>query len=482
MSDKPVAVAGGRTRRLGNVGQALPLLLVGLAFAAWALGHINVYAFSNDEGMPLMWARLMRDGYVLYRDIWCDHPPLLQWAMLGIMALVGESVSPLWGRALMVLVSSVGLLGLGALSWRAARCPWAGALAGAMLALSPLFNWFGRAIMPDIPANCVAVLAVLAALAGRRRLPLALVSGALFATSLMVKLVTLPLAPVVLVALLYGVRGRRDEGRLLVAWGAGLLVVLSLVAAFLDVGAAYRLIVGTVVGAREARGWDAAETLGRWWEFLADGHIGLLGFALLGSVWSLRHRTPAAVALLAWLGLATLALLVHYPLYEHHLALVLFPLVGLAGVGAAQVVQSGRWRWAAGVAWVAYALAFPLTWEETFLPSTPRDADNWEIVSDLESLSPPRGWIVTDSTLLAFQAGLRIPPPLITGGKRLESGLLSSDTLIRETIRWQPQVIAFVRSDEDVALPYLAWVEQNYHLSRRYSSSRRIWTLDADDP
>ena len=473
---------GRGERALGSLVQALPLLLVALAFAAWALGHINVYAFSNDEGMPLMWARLMRDGYVLYRDIWCDHPPLLQWAMLGVMAVVGEGASPLWGRGLMVLVASVGLLGLGGLSGRAARSPWAGALAGGMLALSPLFNWFGRAIMPDIPANSVALLAMLAALAGRERLGLALLSGALFGASLMVKLVTLPLAPVVLVALLYGVRDRRALGRLLAAWGVGLVVVLGLVGAFLDVGAAYRLIVGTVVGAREARAWDAAETLERWLEFFTNGHIGLVGLALLGGLWALRRRTPAGLALLAWLACATLALVVHYPLYEHHLALALFPLVGLAGVGAAQVLRPGRWGWAAGLALVAYALTLPLTWEETFLPSTPRDADNWTMVSDLATLSPPRGWMVTDSTLLAFHAGLRIPPPLITGGKRLESGLLSSETLIRETQRWQPGVIAFVRSDEDVALPYLGWVEENYYLSRRYSSTRRIWTLQPDEP
>ncbi len=475
MSDVPLILDGPRTRGLSSLGKLLPLLLVALAFAGWALGHINVYAFSNDEGMPLMWARLMRDGYTLYRDIWCDHPPLLQWAMLGIFAVGGETVGPLWGRALMVLVSSLGLLGLGGVAWRAARHHWAGALAGAMLALSPLFNWFGRAIMPDIPANSLATLAVLAALDGRKRLSLAFVSGALFGTSLMVKLVTLPLAPVVLIALLYDVHGRRNLGRQILAWSMGVGLVIGLVGAWLDVSAAYRLIIGTVIGAREARAWDASEMLGRWWEFLAAGHIGLVGLVLLGGAWSLWRRTPAGLALLAWLSLAGLALVVHYPLYEHHLALVLFPLVGLAGVGAVQITRSGRWRWAAGVGLVAYALAFPLAWPESFLPSTPRDADNWTMVADLKTLSPPRGWIVTDSTLLAFQAGLRIPPPLVTGGKRLQSGLLSTETLIDETMRWQPNVIAFVRSG-DSAVPYLTWVEQTYQLSRRYSSTRRIWT------
>lgn len=451
-----------------------PLLLLAGAYMTWAVAHLDAYAFSNDEGMPLMWARLMRDGYSLYRDIWSDHPPALQWLMLALFSVMGETPQAVQvGRGFVVLLSSLGMLAIGGIAWLAAASRWAGLAAMLALALSPLFNWFSRALMPDVPAAALVAVALLIALLARGRTRPAVASGALYGASLVVKLITAPLGPVVLLGLWLG-RPRAEIVRLSLAWAAGLSATVIGALLLIDVPAAYETIIGTVVGARAAADWQAGETLDRARVFLVEGHLGLVTLALVGAVAALRDRTPGGLALVAWLGGMSLALAVHHPLYEHHLALVLFALAGLAGIGAGQMARRDEWRVVAGLALVVYALTLPGALRLGFVPATPRDADNWRLVEDIQRLTQPDDWIITDSTLFAFRAGLRIPPPLITGGKRLESGLLSDETLLRGTAHWQPTSLAFIRSG-DLSLPYIDWVDHTYPLAFRWSATRRAW-------
>lgn len=482
-SPAPTVASPSFGARLGaGLRAAWPLLLVAAVYGAWAITHLYAYGFSNDEGMPLMWARLMRDGYRLYTDIWSDHPPALQWLMVGIFSVWGETSAAVEiGRAILVALSTLGMLAVGGVAWLAADSRWAGLAAVVALALSPLFNWFGRALMPDVPAASLVAVALWVALMARGRRGWAAAAGALYATSLVVKLITLPLAPVVLLGLLWGRPLRREGLRLLIAWALGVLAVAVLALAMVDVPAAYVNIVGTVSGARAGEAWDVWQVVDRWREFALAGHGGMLALALVGAVACLHRRTAAAVSLFAWLALMGLALALHHPLYEHHLSVVLLALAGLAGVGFAQLWRPGVWRVMAGLALALYLAALPTALREGFVPTTDGDAGNWRMVTDLQTLTQPDDWTLSDSTLLAFRAGLRIPPPLIISGKRLESGLLSNATLVQGIAAWRPTSILFVRSGEDTT-PFLAWVDHTYRQARRYSASRRIWTPEADGP
>jgi len=480
---QPLVASPSSARRLGaGLRAAWPLLLVVGLYAAWAMTHVGAYGFSNDEGMPLMWARLMRDGYGLYTDIWSDHPPALQWLMVGIFSVWGETpVAVQIGRSVLVALSSLGMLAVGGVAWLAAGSRWAGLAAVVTLALSPLFNWFGRALMPDIPAASLVAVALLTALRARGRIPWAVAAGLLYAASLVVKLIALPLAPVVLLGLLWGRPLRREGPRLLAAWLAGAAVVALLTLALIDVPAAFANIIGTVAGARAADTWDGGQLVARWQEFALAGHQGLLTLALVGAAACLHRRTAAAVSLLAWLTLMALALALHHPLYEHHLSLIVFALAGVAGVGFAQLWQPGAWRLAAGLALAVYVVTLPGAVRDGFVPATDGDAANWRMAADLQALTRPDDWTLSDSTLLAFRAGLRIPPPLIISGKRLESELLPDSALLRGMAEWQPPSVLFVRSGEAVT-PFLAWVDHTYRLARRYSASRRIWAAEAGGP
>lgn len=455
------------------LAQAAPLFSLTAAFTAWMLTRLGAFAFSNDEGTYLMWTRLVREGYTLYREVWCDQPPLIMWSLAGLFSLFGETVTV--ARSGAVLITGVGILAVAGVAWLAGG-RWAGLAAAIALILSPLINWYGRAVMSDVPANSLLALAILATLVSRRgSWPAAFGAGFVYGASLMIKLVALPIAPVFVGALIVG-QPRRRIRDLILGGSLGLIIALFVILVGVDLTAAYGQIVGTVSEARVANRWNVAETLTRGWGFLAEGHWGLVALACIGVARCLRRPSPERLTLLAWGVLALIALTLHTPLYSHHLTLLLFPLAALAGIGAAQVLGEPKWRSLALSAAALYLLAVPLALQNALINSTNRDADNWQMLDEVRGFASPGEWIITDNAVLAFRANLRVPPYLAdTGGKRFTPTLLPTSAWIEETDRWRPALIVFTRSGQTALTPYLNWVNHSYALRRWYSASRRVW-------
>ena len=474
------AILSRPSRRLTMLAQAMPLLLLVGLFAAWLLSRLRPFSFSNDEGTYLMWTRLARQGFPLYTETWCDQPPLIMWSLAGLFSLWGESVELARGWA--VGMTCLGILGVAGVAWRA----WgrsAALLAAVLLMLSPLVNWYGRAVMSDVPANSLLALAVLAALfAAERRAWPALAAGLLVGASLMTKLVAVPILPVILGALVLG-RAWRGALRLAIFWVLGLLSVVALSLLWVDGRAALGQILGTVAAARDSYTWSLTANGSRIWEVLAEGEWGLLAPGLVGLAVCLRAPSRARLTLVAWLAFAGLAITFHTPLYNHHLTLALLPLAALGGLGLAQLWTPGRWRLAAGVALALALLALPTALQNTLPETSARESDSWAMLAELQAETRPNDWIVTDNSVLAFRAGLRQPPYLAdTGGKRYSPDLLPIQAWVQATATWQPSAIVFTRSGQANLQPYLDWVNHTYRLTHRYSSTRRVWTPEPDGP
>lgn len=132
------------------------LLVFGLALA-WRAQNLDAFGLSNDEGAHLMWARLIVDGYPLYRETQAVQAPLfLEWVALAFR-IGGQTIQV--GR--WAMLTGFGLLA-GALSWLAHRAAgWPAALAALMLlGLAPLIFTFSRLAMAEVPATGLAVLAL----------------------------------------------------------------------------------------------------------------------------------------------------------------------------------------------------------------------------------------------------------------------------------------------------------------------------------
>jgi 4-amino-4-deoxy-L-arabinose transferase-like glycosyltransferase len=90
---------------------------------------------ADDEGYDLMTGFLCSKGFVLYKDIWWDQPPLVPICLGGVFHCFGPTLA---GARL--IAAAFGLLFFGSFYWLAARrlSLWAALMATFFLVSSPL--------------------------------------------------------------------------------------------------------------------------------------------------------------------------------------------------------------------------------------------------------------------------------------------------------------------------------------------------------
>jgi hypothetical protein len=316
--------------------------------------------------------------------------------------------------------------------------------------------------------------------------------------------------------------------------GAALLLVL----APFGLSALLPQTVGSVVGARGAFGLDAVANIQDVLEWLSEGHQGLAALGVYGlarGVW----RDERWWLVVAWLAAAAVAVLLQTPLWSHHLVFFALPLAVGAGAGAWWAIADlaaawpGWWRALAGreqgaVGATAPARPEPAAETETAVaesaeagiftaPASPasspgwlsfglvallvflfalpvalrRDAettergseDPWTAVEMLRELADGReeAYLITDSPMIAFRAGLRVPPNLTDpGAKRFASGDLTLSEVTRDALAFEP--VALLTWNERLAkdsrqrLPL--WLADNgwtLHATLDEGRERRIW-------
>jgi hypothetical protein len=342
------------------------LALIGViaGVITWMLSHLGGFQWSLDEGLNLMRAWLMAQGFVLYRDIWADQPPLYTALLAGVLRLAGNSVEA--GRALTVAHTTAGLLGVAWVVHELDR-RWAGTLAAVgLLVLAPNFFWASRAVMPGLPALSLALLsagATLAAVRTGRRAWLA-AAGALLALSVLEKPISVYLVLPLLLAVVLRPRvgspcpvgeglGVRSHSPRPPGEGLGVRILLADLGAVFVAGAVPGLIalavcdrgplidqvVGTYFQAREAYSLNLQRNLQIIGNYLTIDNLGLTALGTFGVLVLLRRRSAADLVMLLWVMLNLLAVATHSPLWpEHHLLPVLVSLAILAGVAVDAII------------------------------------------------------------------------------------------------------------------------------------------------
>ena len=451
------------------------LLVVELAlFLGWQWAHLEGFSWGSDEGIYLMRVRLMQRGHALYTDIWTDQLPGLIEALRLTFAVLGSEV--VYGRGLIVLFATVGLLST---AWMARDLAGrAGALGVVpLLALWPNYYWLSRAIVsPDLPAvslGAAGLAALVCTRQSRRRFWLA-ASGLLFAAACYVKatalLVVLPAAAW---AIWDGWQGSERQWRSalgrLVWWGSWLGLPLLAALAFHDIPAMWQQFVGT-----QLRGGEMALKIGphayKIGKYIWENNVGLAALALAGVVAGISRRRPLWLAMV-WLGLSLLALLLRSPMWpSHHLSVLLYPLALLAALALAEVwraIKSRRLTWQLGLALLAVALYggyVPAMLRQDVDLAAPRSyASSQEAIALLRARYPQGAEVVSDYHMIVYRAGCWTPPELATvTKKRIQLGMLNSETLIRITGERQPQVVLFWDEQLYSASAYVQWVKQHY--------------------
>lgn len=461
---------------------------------------LNAY----DEGVHLVVARLVGSGYFLYSQIAYHHPPVLAYSLAGAFAVFGKSVVV---ACIVVLVYSlVGLLAV-ALIARELEGRLAGLSAPLMLAISPVFFAVSKSVLPEASCMSLAALSLFFALRSWRaegKVVWLALSGLALATSLMLKLLMLPVVPVIGFAVLIGAWHRRQAGHpspkvggwtrlglCLAVWVVCLILPIVLCVAAFDKRAMYEHIVGTLADFRRAYPLDIVTNWHKTLKCLLMDNGGLAGIAFLGAFASFQKRSWRGILVAAWQFVALISLLIHTPFHTHYMVLLLPALVSLGGIGFAAFVERGlgllgsrSWGTAAGwvvalVPVILYATGLSriiaADGELLWRPQRQRDREAAHFLSEITSSN---ALVVTDGPWIAFQADRNAVPPLSdTSHGTIKSGHLTAAKAIAATRAYSPQAILFWdgRRLWDDLPAYVEWVADNYHLIRWYGSKRFVY-------
>jgi len=409
-----------------------PLLFVTLVLAF--VPFCDVFAFDPDEGNNLMKARLVADGHGLYSEIWSDQPPLFTHVLRAWMPLTGWTVE---GARLLVLLCSAVLLWAFYQSVRLTAGPIGAIVASVLLVTSFGYTRLSVSVMLAVPSLMFAMLSVYALLRHNASGDdgWLVMSGVCMGLSVFVKMWTLLLAVVLLVAVC---RRRRS----LQWWGVSFAgVSLLLLAIMVPVGEMWQL-VSPHLDVRGAADFTLhLRAFGR--HFVED--LLVVVPALIGIVLVVRRRLWIGLVPVAWAGLAFLVLLRHEPLWYHHYLLVSIPLCWCAAFAAAELASRRSWPTVAAsvVAVGCFALTLPGVYQRDVAAWTDRDTTTDDAVVEVMSAYADRTrYLMTDRQIHAFRAGLRVPPPLaVTSLKRRWSGQLDDDVLIELFEVWRPEQV-----------------------------------------
>lgn len=446
--------SGGRgssstgSRRYPWLDTAAPIVAA-LAFICFVLTQTQfagVYELNPDEGINVIKARLVEEGYSLYTDIWSDQPPLYTYTLRYFFNQFGWSVEN--ARIVTLLFSSLLILGLYD-SVRAGAGHFAAVTSVLMLFLSSSYVALSVSAMVGLPAIALAVTSIWM-LVGRQLAPsrwhLA-ISGILMACSLAVKLFTGFLAPLLGTIVLVSEWQRGGWRRALVSafvWTTAFALVLALfLGPALSAGAVDQLIGTHALGQLTRR----PEGIGK---FLLDDAF-MFSLAAVGIGVTLTSPRALWIAFTGWLLLAAVGLIDHSPLWYHHCLLLTVPASALAGLGLeAMLHREGSAR--RGLAGGAVALALLIAGnlyahperlkELTEPPARIGKAQANAVERVLGRYAGRIGSMITSRQIYAFRFDLDIPPDLaVTSEKRFKTKNIDTGDILRRFRSFKPDVV-----------------------------------------
>ena len=480
------------------------LVLFGL-MVAWRAQNLDAFGLSNDEGVYLMWGRLVAEGYSLYSETVAVQPPLFFESLAAAFRLAGDTVSV--GR--WAMMSGFALLAV-TLSWLAHKMAgWPAAIAALLLlSLSPLVFVYSRLAMAELPSTGLATLSVVLVtlFVQHNRRGWLLAAGLVLGFSLIFKTINpFVVAPVGVLLLLHRAENNPNTipplsfilhpssfslsnrpALLLDVLLYGLSAALPVLAVFVlyDAGAAYDQLITFRGDLRAAIPGSWPETwqhfrlfLSTHWSFWLLAVAGIiltisdLGFTVaspnrnsqfarvcpaVSGIHNSQEPAPQyrafaiQLAAVVWLLAGVALLLWHSPLFAHHFVVLLPPLILLSAAFIGRIVdcwQAGGGSMPLRVAATAVAalalFSVPaMVQANTAVAAIVTGGREQDALNLLSDVTQPDDFVMGDSQLLVFMANRRTPPPL--GDLALvgiKAGRQTSPRLIEITQQFQSPAV-----------------------------------------
>ncbi len=458
---RPVAAITSRRRTFGaRLFRFSASLAALLSFPLLLFGVIRTREFREidyDEGINLIKSHMINHGHRMYHEIWADQPPFFPHLLAGVTAYFPGSL--LATRCLVLSLTALLVWAFFELITRQ-RGLYPAIIGVIILASTNQILRVGGAVMIGIPCAAFGILALLAANLAftRESRTMAYVAGAFSMLSVATKFYGAVFGLPILVLLFQYRRTLSKEYLVWLCLGAGTaLVYVLLLAPGIFTGSQFEVVQGHI-GARAfrkmPRGWSRIRQL--IWPDLA-----LLPFAFAGVIYAWVKRDKRALQPISLLAGALLFLYFHRPVWAHHYPLVGIPLAWLSALGVTWIYEilvelyrrtrSKPRRAGAALVGAALAAWFGLSVYRDI--SSGRDRVNSigyrilpEVVALIKENLQNGGQLYTDRPIYTFLANADyVVPHAVVTAKRLRTGLLKQDDLVRTIHQSQPKLILLAR-------------------------------------
>jgi 4-amino-4-deoxy-L-arabinose transferase-like glycosyltransferase len=383
------------------------------------------------------------------------------------MSVFGQSISG--ARWVIVLFAVLGLLSVVWVTWLLAG-PVAAAASGVLLAVSPAFLVYGRAVEAEIPMMALLTLSLALVLAYRASglVFLPLLSGLVLAAAILMKLFAVEAVLPAMWVLLGPQRDRRAlavAATFLVAAIAPVVLEMLLVApqeqwqqvVQLHNAAAGLSLPGELSGRRILQDF-----------FTLDLGLTVLAFAGLLSL-LLLQVWDELIFLALWLGGQLLMLILFRPLFPHHMVILIAAIAVCGGVAVTvwvEQIRSRRWLAAAPIALAAlvYLATVPRIAHadrHAVVPGVP--ARTLSLAAYVDGHTRASDLVATDDLGVADLADRLVPPGLCDPSTvRLRAGYLPASELIGQTSRYHARMVLPSTGTYFQVTKYMRWVRAHY--------------------
>lgn len=485
-------------------GLAAPALFILLVMAFFH--SRSRLQFDADEGLNLMRAMLIDQGFSLYEDIWSDQPPVYPHVLAAAFQVIGYKVGG--ARFISILFSS--LIVWGVYQFLLKVCGRTEAILGAvLLVLLPEYLRLSVSVMVGLPALSLAMVALIFLVFwhNSRRMVWLLLSGLLLGVSIQTKLFTAILVPVYAGGILLTMVSYRKSGSTSWAeivlppliWGIGCLTPVVVIALVLIKPENFPLLFEGHISASDALAFQ-----GQAYEisYHLREALPIVFLGAVGAVQAIRQRRWLMLYPAFWLLFGYLFVLYLHPNWYHHQLLVTIPAVLPASYALAEafrwIIRVGRDALdphnsrafqvlaSLGLLSIAFALIPPSALAN--LSPYPSFATTGlevgvlkeKLITTVIEYAPETNWMVTDQPMIAFRAHIPVPPEIaVLSRKRWETGGITEETLIQIVKDYRPEQVLLGRFD----FPDLeAHLNENYSLELdkpgEYSLYIRLDVLD----
>lgn len=454
------------------------------------------FEFDPDEGINLMKAWLLDNDYQLYVEIWNDQPPILTHLLASTFSFFEPSVN--LSRSLILVFSTV-------LLWQTWLVLYL--LGGVLhaylgclfLLIAPNYWKLSVSVMVGLPCITLAMGAVLSIIlwhSSRKSIWL-IVSALLLSLSVLTKLITFFIAPIIVVGIILELTFSKtkiswqQKLQLPALWivifsGFSLLILLSLV----SINNVHFLVENHT----NARSIEAFQNIALGDSLRNDYRLFLVGFTVWGSIIAYQRKQWQILYFGAWSIIAYSLLVNHRPVWYHQVLLLHIPAIVMVGYAMGEIITTaissrrfyfrfnGRIILTLFTVAVFYA-AILLIGEQT--RTTAKEINSWrqacnskvqttsldrQFLTEITRVGSKTDWIITDSPIFAFRAGMLVPPATaVLSRKQLETGNITEEELINIIERYQPEQVFFKRFDWSEVTKFL---EKSYDLKQQADNFR----------